>query len=200
MPGDQDDFCLLSLEFRLGACRPPSKENPFNGVLVDTGILTDCQRIATVNPVLRMKMNNGRSRHTASYLLSHFLCSKDSLAIPSITASLVAVLRYMYDVMEMNYSRTGLTVCDLSISHIATYARASRASTTRLIAKAIKLELLSVTLKRPRAPTHYGIGNLISTRLTVSLDMVDNPETRLSYRSPSTRLTTSLRNPKQGSQ
>lgn len=115
-------------------------------------------------------MKNGRSRDTAPYLLGRFLCSKESLDFPAITAMMISVLRYMYDVMEMNYSKTGVSVCDKSVQQISDYARASRAKTTRLLSQAIKLGLLSVERRKHRCHTHYGVGSLISLRLPQSLN------------------------------
>ncbi len=115
-------------------------------------------------------MKNGRTRDTAPYLLGRFLCSKESLDFPAITAMMISVLRYMYDVMEMNYSKTGVSVCDKSVQQISDYSRASRSQTNRLLSKAIKMELLAVESRKHRCHTRYSVGNLISLRLTQSLN------------------------------
>jgi len=120
-----------------------------------------------------------RTRHTASFLLSHYLNSKESFELTWLTGSLVSILRYMYDVMEMTHTQTNLCVCNKSINQIADYARTGRETVKRALPLFVKNQLLSVEKKKPRAPTHYGIGNLISTRLTMSLELSTDDSTRL---------------------
>lgn len=120
-----------------------------------------------------------RTRHTASFLLSHFLISKESLELTWLTGSLVSILRYMYDIMEITYSQTNICVCNKSIQQIADYARTGRETVKRALPLLVKHELLLVEARKPRAPTHYGIGNLISSRLTMSLELSTGETTRL---------------------
>jgi len=124
-------------------------------------------------------MTNGRSHHTASFLLSHFLNSKESLLLTEVTSTLVSILRYMYDVMEMTYSRTNLSICDKSISQIALYSRNSPKTVKRSLPLLCRLDLLSIEKQKSRCPTHYGIGKLIASRVTMTLVEQTKDETRV---------------------
>jgi hypothetical protein len=146
----------------------------------DRVILMEPRGIATRKITLRNDMSESkRTRHTASFLLSHFLNSRDSFEHTWLTGSLVSVLRYMFDIMEMTYNRTNVCICDKSIAQIAEYARTGRETVKRGLPLFVKHNLLSIERKKPRAPTHYGVGQLLLARLTVSLDYPQEDLTRL---------------------
>jgi hypothetical protein len=111
-----------------------------------------------------------RTRHTASFRLSHFLNSKDSLQQTWLTATLVSILRYIHDVMDMNYVTTGQEIFNKSHSQTALYARTSKASVKRAMRILLKHNLLTLAHAEPRKVAIYGIGKLIETRVTLTPD------------------------------
>lgn len=111
-----------------------------------------------------------RERHTAPYLLSHFLCSNDQFKFEELNATYQSILRYMYDVMEMTFNKNGQTVCSISNAHIAKFSGTARATVTRALSYFIKHNLIIIVKKISRRPTHYTVGNTIAGRLTTSLD------------------------------
>lgn len=113
-------------------------------------------------------MSEKRKRHTASFQLSKFLNSKESLEYTRVTATHVSVLRYMYDVMDMNFNQTGKEVCNKSISQIAIYSRTSEKTVKRSISYLIKNNFLSVVQRARGAIGVYGVGELIKTRVMVT--------------------------------
>ncbi len=111
-----------------------------------------------------------RTRHTASFQLSYFLNSKENLSHSWLTPSLISILRYVYDVMEMAYSQTGNCICKKSIHQIALFSRASDKTVERALLLLAKHDFLFVAQKKPRTATHYGVGKAIESWVTMTLD------------------------------
>jgi hypothetical protein len=120
-----------------------------------------------------------RNRHTAAFRLSHFLNSKDSLQHSWLTATLVSILRYIHDVMDMNYVKGGQEIFNKSYSQTALFSRCSSASVKRAFKLFIKNDLLTLAHSEPRKVSIYGIGKLIETRVTMTHVAVDNFQTRV---------------------
>lgn len=113
---------------------------------------------------------NKRLRHTASYRLSHFLLSKESLELTWLTGNLVSILHYVYAVMDMNYNKTGKEVFDCSYAQAALYSRTSRSTIRRAFSLFLKHKLLILVHKEPRKVSQYGMGEVIQTRFTMNLE------------------------------
>lgn len=111
-----------------------------------------------------------RERHTAPYLLSYFLCSNDQFKYKELTGNYQAILRYMYDIMEMNFHKTGHAICDKSYKHIGKFSGTSNRTVIRAIEYFIKHNLINVVKKIPRSTCHYGIGSYLESRATMAPD------------------------------
>lgn len=123
-------------------------------------------------------MSDHRKRHTASFQLSKFLNSRISLEYTELTSSYISVLRYMFDVMDMNFSQTGREICDKSIPQIATYSRTSHMTVKTTIDYAIKYKILLLVQKRNGCVSQFGVGETLKTQLTTSSvkqEVIHNP-------------------------
>ncbi len=129
-------------------------------------------------------MAKNRSHHTAAYLLSHFLNSKESLQYSWLTGSLVSVIRYVYDVIDMNFNQTGQEIFNKSVPQTAAYSRTSKATVKRGFTLFIKHNLLTVVSRQPRRTGVYKVGELLKSRLTMSPELSTPKESGLTM-SPS---------------
>lgn len=141
------------------------------------------------------KKEKKRTRHTAIFQLSKFLNSNESFEYP-LTGSMVAILRYMYEVMEITHSRTGVCICKKSNTIIAQYSRTSQNTVRRALPFLIDYKLLKVEKKIDRSIAHYEIGETISSALTESPDypQAENNEKIWAHSEPSSGLIVSPEN------
>lgn len=112
--------------------------------------------------------NKGR-QHTAHYLVSRFLNSRESLEF-DISSTDCHVLRYLADLIDMTNSYSGIMQCKIPLVQATTFSRISRATIQRSIDHLLKLNLLSIVTRASGVVATYALGDNFNTCLTVMQD------------------------------
>jgi hypothetical protein len=103
--------------------------------------------------------NKPNLRHKATFRLSHFLNSKESLLLDKLTGGHISILYYMFSVMDMNFNSMGKEICDKSYAQIALYSRTSSRTVKRVMIYFTQHNLIkSVSAVNGRC-TIYSIGS-----------------------------------------
>lgn len=128
--------------------------------------------------VMPMEKINNRNRHTASFLISHFLNSKESLRF-QLNGNYVSILRRIGDVIDMTFNECGKEQCKKSNEKIAIYSRTSIPTVKRALAYFEEEQFLFRIKKIPGAIATYELGNLIKLWLTMTSDERNNFKTEV---------------------
>ncbi len=118
--------------------------------------------------------------HTAHFLISNFLMSKDSRTF-KLNGNAQAVLRYMGDVMDATYNKGGLRRCSITQSQIANFSGVHRNTAATVIKNLLALEILIFIKKLEDNVAVYAIGQTLHSRLRLhnhcETAVAQNPQT-----------------------
>lgn len=114
--------------------------------------------------------------HTAHFLVSKFLNSKESLKF-NLSSTDRHVLRYVADFIDMANSSSGQRQSKILLGQAALFTGYSITTVKRSLRKLIKTNLLNAICRASGVPGIYTLGNVFETEVTQTQVSVDNSKT-----------------------
>jgi len=110
-------------------------------------------------------MQSSQRQHTAGFQVSCFLNSKRPFKLKSVKKILNgntrSILRYIADVLDMEFYRSGKTICKLSHSQIAKYSGCSLSTVKRSVANLVKYRMIKLSYNHFGMSNNYSLGRWI---------------------------------------
>lgn len=124
-----------------------------------------------------MSQSNTRSTHTAHFLVSKFLNSRESLEF-DLSSNDKHILRYLSDLMDMTAYSSSIRQCKIPLEQAALFTSMGSRTIQRSISTLLKLELLSDISRGHGLKGIYILGAYFETCASqVHHESVDNSET-----------------------